>query len=355
MKLKKQVYSKPFNLVYESSYPNLIIGPGTYDNINDAKENNPKTWISTNTNKIEKNRSKQVFAYKNYSKNEAKNPSKDLQEIQHLIKADKETELEIDVLSKKINLTEKISGINNKGMTLEKIKIIDNIKISKPVDKITNDTQVKSKDAIIEYYDKTKDPYKIEQLLSMGLLGLTKDRIFVPTRWSITCIDDTLGKNIFPKIENNPIIDSFRMYKFKFYTNTFYVILMPYSWGFEMIEYVNCESIAIDFELNHPKKEYAYQITGAYYAARLMVFDYLDKIQKCARVLVLCDINPTYTSKGVWVVREAVKEALKGDKIHFENLNDLIKFITQDLKLTWILNKSEILKQIKFQKRLFDF
>jgi len=355
MELKKQVYSKPFNLVYESNYPSLIIGPGIYNNINDAKSNNPKDWITQKTTNIEQNRIKQVFAYKNYSKNQAKTPNKDILEIQHLIKSEKETELEINILNKKINISDKISGINNKGMILNKIKIVDNIKVSKPIDKITNDTQLKSKDAIIEFYDKTKDPYKIEQLLSMGLLGLKKDRIFVPTRWSITCIDDTLGKNIFPKIENNPIIDKFKMHKLEFYDNTFYVIFMPYSWGFEMVEYKNQELISIDFEINKPKKEYAYQVTGAYYAARLMVLDYLEKIQKCARVIVLRDIKPTYNSKGVWVIREAVKEALKKEEKLFDDLNDLIKFINLDLKLSWILKKSEILKQIKFQKRLFDF
>lgn len=355
MKLKKQVFSKPFNIVYETKYPNLVIGPGTYENKEDAINNSPDKWIKTDISKIERNRQKQVFVFKNYSKMDARVPSKDIEEIQHLIKSEKETEVEINVDSKKINLYEKISGINNKGMILEKIKIVDNVKISKPVDKITNDTQLKAKDAIIEYYDKTEDVYKIEQLLSMGLLGLKKDRIFVPTRWSITSIDDILGKEIFLKIKNNITIDSIKMYKYEFYENTFYVIMLPFSWGFEMIEVVNNEMVSYDFEINDPKKEYAYQVTGAYYAARLMVLNHLQEMGKCARVIVLRDIKPSYSSKGVWVIREGVREALKKNTIMFEDINQVINFISEKLNFKWILQKSEILKQIKYQRRIFDF
>ncbi len=355
MKLKKQVFSKPFNIVYETKYPNLVIGPGTYENKEDAIDNSPQKWIKNDVLKIEKNRSKQLFAYKNYSKMDARVPSKDIEEIQHLIKADKETEIEINVDSKKINLTEKISGINNKGMVLENIKIVDNIKIPKPIDKLTSDTQLKAKDAIIEYYNKTEDVYKIEQLLSMGLLGLKKDRIFVPTRWSITSIDDVLGKEIFLKIKNNKTIDRIKMHKYDFYENTFYVIFLPLAWGFEMIEIVNKEVVSYDFEINEPKKDYAYQVTGAYYAARLMALNHLQEIGVCARVIVLRDINQSYTSKGVWVIREAVREAIKKEEIVFEDVNKLIPYISDTLCFRWIMQKSEILKQIKYQKRIFDF
>lgn len=355
MKLKKQVFSKPFNIVYETKYPNLVIGPGTYENKEDAIDNCPQKWIKNDVLKIEKNRSKQLFAYKNYSKMDARVPSKDIEEIQHLIKADKETEIEINVNSKMINLTEKISGINNKGMILENIKIVDNIKVPKPIDKLTNDTQLKAKDAIIEYYDKTEDVYKIEQLLSMGLLGLKKDRIFVPTRWSITSIDDILGKEIFLKIKNNKPTDKIKMHRHDFYENTFYIIFLPLSWGFEMIEVVNKEMVSYDFEINEPKKEYAYQVTGAYYAARLMALKHLQETGTCARVIVIRDIKPSYASKGVWVIREAIREAITKEEIIFEDIHKLISFFSEQVDLKWIMQKSEILKQIKYQKRIFDF
>jgi DNA repair protein NreA len=355
MKNKKQAYSKPYNIVFEANYPNLIIGPGIYENKEDTLYNNPKDWIGKEIKIIEENRNKQMFTYKNYSKHDVRNKNRDIEEIQNLIKSSKETEIEISLSSKSINLSEKITGVNNKGILLEKIKIVDNIKVEKSIDKITSDSQIKAKDAILELYDKTNEVYKIEQLLSMGLLGLKKNRIFVPTRWSITTIDDTIGKELFLKIKTNKIIDTYKMYKFEFYENKFFIFLLPYSWGFEMIELVNNNIISYDFEINSPKKEYAYQVTGAYYAARLIILNHLKEIGFCARVIVLRDILPKHSSKGVWVIRESIKEALKLPVINFNNLDEIIKYIKEDLKYTSIMQKSEILKQIKFQKRIFDF
>lgn len=353
--MKKQVYSKPFNIVFERNYPNLVIGPGVYEKKEDAFENSPKEWINKDLKKIEEIRGKQIFAYKNYSKIDAKNPKKEIEEIQHLIKSKKETEIEINTNDKKINISEKISGINNRGINLENIKIVENIKVSRIIDKITTDTQIKAKDAIKELFSKTEDVYKIEQLLSMGLLGIKKDRIFVPTRWSITSIDDTLGKEIFSEIKNNPRIDSYKFFKYEFYDNIFYVFLIPSSWGFEMIEFKEKQIIACDFEINEPKKEYAYQVTGAYYAARLMVLEYLKSKEKCCKAIVLRDIKPKYTSKGVWVIREALREALKTNETNFFNVDEITKYIIENIGIKEIMKKSEIIKQIKFQKSIFDF
>ena len=355
MSIKKQAYSKPYNIVYENTYPNLMIGPGIFNDKKEAFSNTPEKWIKSEISEVEKNRQKQIFAVKNYSKIDAVKNKSEITELQNLIKSDKETEVEINYNIKKLNINEKITGINNKALELEKIKIIDNIKVSRTVDKITGDTQIKAKDAIVEYYNKTNDVYKIEQLLSIGLLGLKKNRIFVPTRWSITSIDDILGKEFFKEVENNQTIDRFKMHKYTFYSNTFYVIFMPYSWSFEMFEYVNGNLIAQDYEINTPKKEYANQITGAYYAAREVVLEHLKKINKKASVIVLRDIDEKYNSKGVWVIREAIKESLEKEEIIFEDLNQVIEYIKEKLKLKWILQKSEILKGLKFQKRIFDF
>jgi hypothetical protein len=355
MSIKKQAYSKPYNIVYENKYPNLMIGPGVFNHKEEAFSNTPEKWIKSEVKDVEINRKKQIFAVKNYSKIDAVKNKTEITELQNLIKSDKETEVEIDYNVKRININEKITGIQNKAIQLEKIKIIANIKVSKSVDRITGDLQIKAKDAIIEYYDKTKDVYKLEQLLSIGLLGLKQNRIFVPTRWSITSIDDILGKEFFKNIENNKIIDRIKMHSFNFYNNKFYIIFLPFSWSFEMLEYVDEKLIAQDYEINSPKKEYANQVTGAYYAAREVVLEHLKNINKSARVIVLRDIDSSYSSKGVWVIREAIKEALKKEEIVFDDVNQLIEYIKTNLKVTWIMQKSEILKQIKYQKRIFDF
>ncbi len=355
MKIKKQAFSKPFNIVFEDKYPNLLIGPGIFDKKEDVIENNPKKWILKDIKNIEENRKKQTFAYKNYSKKDAIMPNKNIQEIQWLVKSKKETEIEVDLNTKKININDKIIGLNNKGNILENIKITENIKVIKPIDKITSDSQIKAKDAMIELYEKTKDVYKIEQLLSIGLLGLKKDRLFVPTRWSITSVDDILGKSLFENIKNYSIIDEYKLFYYKFYDNEFYVFFMPYFWGFEMIEIKDNLVIGQDNEINNLKKEYANSVMGAYYAARLIVLEKLKELNKSARIVIIRNIDKNYNSKGVWVIREALREALKNEIKTFNNIEEMISFILNEINFKEILQKSEILKQIKSQKRLCDF
>jgi DNA repair protein NreA len=355
MKIKRQVYSSPYNIVFEKKYPSLFIGAGIFYNKEKVLENNPKNWILKEKTEVENIRKQQSFLYKEHFKNDAQNPEKDILQIQELTKSYKDTELEVDILDKRTVLKEKITGIYNNAQLLEKIKITENIKVLKPIEKITNDFHLKAKDGILEFYKKTKDIYKLEQILSMGLLGLKKNRLFLPTRWSITCIDDTLGKSFFENIKTNKIIDAYKMKMYKYYDNIFYIFYLPFSWGFEMIEFKNNKVIAQDYELNLPKKDYAYNVTGAYYSARLPVLEEMQKNNFCARILLLRDIKNEYTSKGVWVIRESIIKAIMEKEVIFNNIEEVINFIKNELKINWILEKSEILRQIKFQKRIFDF
>lgn len=335
MKTIKKVYSKPFNLVIENKYPNLLIGPSIYSK---EKENKNK-----------------FFTFKNYQKKDAIVKNKEIDDIQWLVKSRKETELEISLSKKKINVNEPIIGINKKGFFYENFKIINNIKVSKPIDKITKDNQMKAKDAIIELYKKTEDVYKIEQLLSMGLLGLKKDRVFVPTKWSITSIDEILSKEYFNSVENNKSIDNINYYSYEFNKNKFHIFLIPGNWSFEMIEKIEDNIIAYDFEINKLKKDYAYNVTGAYYATRQVILKKLKEKNLCSKVIVLRDINKEYHSKGVWVVREGVRETLKQNPINFNTILDLTTFIKHKLNFKDILKFSEILKNLKFQKKIIDF
>lgn len=350
---KKQVFSKPFNLVIEKKYPSLLIGPGIFEKKEDVILNDPKKWIFEKKYKIENIRRKQIFAYKDYLKKEATFKKKEIEDIQWLVKSKKETELEINLNKKQNYLKDSIIGLNNKANNFEKIKIVENIKVEKYIDKITSDSQLKANEAIIELYKKTKDVYKIEQLLSMGLLGLKKNRVFVPTRWSITSIDEALAKNDFNEIKNSPKIDSIKFFKYTFYDNIFYIFLIPGPWKFEMIETIEKQIVSQDFEFNNLRKDYAYNVTGAYYAARQVVLEKLKKINRSACVLIVREISKDYKSKGVWVIRESVFNAFEKEN----NLSDILEIINflEKEKLSEIVKRSEILKNIRFQKSIFDF
>jgi len=354
---KKQVFSKPFNLVYENNYPELLVGPGFFTESNLASVSDPKEWIKKNPADIEKERAKQVFSFKSFRKTDATKFDKSLFEVQLLAQTENTSELEININQKPKLIKENYSGINNFSYEFEEIKIIDNPKIPTIIDKTVNDGDLKAKEGIINIYNKLEDIYKVEQVLSLGLLGITRNRVLVPTRWAITSTDDILSKDLIENaLLDYPTIDKYLVFSFSFYQNTFFVLLIPRIWGFEQIE-IQGETICEDFEINAPRKTYASSVTGGYYAARIEIAKYLSRKKRQAAVVVFRDVAPEYRSKGVWVIRETVKEALTKEPFVFETLDDAKNFINQRIRngIDYWLKHSKLYSEIKCQKLLFDF
>ena len=127
----------------------------------------------------------------------------------------------------------------------ESIKIVDNVKALKPVDKAVSDHDLKSADAIAEIlYPLNEIPItQIQRLLSVGLLGEYQNRRIVPTRWAITAVDDIVGKSLAPVLHNLPEIDKYYSFYSEYLDNKFVIILMPGPWSFEMNECWNAKSI----------------------------------------------------------------------------------------------------------------
>jgi hypothetical protein len=356
-KEKKQVFSRPFNLVYEKNYPSMYLGPGIYKNYNFAKNSNPKSWLKfKNIDQIKKQRNKQIFTFKKYKKEDCRKNNKYLENIQLLTQSIKTTELEIDYKKKAKLINEDFSGTNNLSYSLNNIKIIDNIKIPLIIDKTVNDFDLKAKEGILKIYNKTKDVYKTQQLLSVGLLGLKKNRILVPTRWSITGTDDIISKKNIENIKYNKIINDFYFFYSKIYKNEFYIILIPEIWGFENIEQKN-NSFCKDYEKYEGRKDYASNVTGGYYATRLEVTNYLVKRKKQARAIVFRNIDPSYESQGVWVVREAIKKTFLNKGKIFNNLKNLISYIdlNYNININRMISESKLIKDYRFQKKIFAY
>jgi len=355
----KQVFSRPFNLVFEKDFPNVLLGPGIYADYLNAKYSSPKTWVKSDIKTIDENRSKQIFSFDKYTKDDALYPSKELSEIQLITQSTKTTELEIMLGTGERKVIDNISGINNSFFDIEHLKIVENISVPKTIDKIVSDPTLPATEGMISLYKKIDDVYKIEQLLSVGLLGNKNKRSLVPTRWAITAVDDTLAKDLITDIKQHPTIDKFELYNFEFYKNKFYIIILPLPWSFEMIESKGSGEFTIDFEHYEGRHDYAANITGGYYAARIEIVKQLNERKKQGRVLVLRDIDPAYQSKGVWVIREAISVAMKNKPKIFETIDLLFKYLDDELKIKnttkyWTDN-STILRENKQQRRLFEF
>jgi hypothetical protein len=117
-----------------------------------------------------------------------------------------------------------------------------------------------------------------------------------------------------------------------------------------------------DFEPFSGRKEYAYATAGGYYASRLPILEYLNRIKRQAGVLAIRLETPSYwAALGVWVVRESVRKTLANKKLDFRQLEELIEssrkvgMIKFGYDPSDFLKRSRLLEQVRTQRSLGDW
>ncbi|MBI1978504.1 MAG: hypothetical protein HYS62_00390 [Candidatus Aenigmarchaeota archaeon] len=228
---------------------------------------------------------------------------------------------------------------------------INNTKMEPHMEKVYYDTDLKAKDAIVDLYDKGVVVSAIQKALSIGAFGLEKNRKLVPTRWSITTADDTLGLHFLTNVRNYPLIENYQVYEYTRMNNTFFILLMPTYWQYEFLEAFirvlgNEEVLFSDWEPNTGKKEYA-SIGGCFYSTRLGILEFLDKHKTQAGALVFRESYPNYTPLGVWLVRECTRSAMSKRPKEFDDMRSALNYISGKLWLPFsrYKNQSVLLKQ----------
>ncbi len=227
----------------------------------------------------------------------------------------------------------------------------------KPIEKAYYDTDLKAEDAVMKLYNSGIEISKIQKCFSIGMFG--KERKLVPTKWSITATDQIISSQLLDSILDFDIIDQFLIFHFDHLGNLFSVILFPHRWLFEMQEaWHNNGSVGFgsDHEnangIDHPP-----EIAGAYFAGKLAVTEYLQKIQKQSGVIVFREIQPDYAVPvGVWQVREGIREAMRSIPQETQSLDEAINLATKRMSISkneW-LSHGNMLKLVK-QTSMSDF
>jgi len=257
----------------------------------------------------------------------------------------------------------------------EKIRITENTKVHPKVDYCVADTDLKATEAVSKYlYFKGRVPEStIKRVFSAGLLGEKNKRRIVPTRWSITAVDDIISKALIKEIKKFPEINDYRIFERTYLDNHFKILLFPGKFTYEMNEVWAPNTlwnislngnirnlkpqIMTDFEFYKGRKNYASNITGAYYAARKEVCEYLYRIGRQARILIFREVQGGYiVPLGVWVIRETVKNAmeLKNPQI-LDNFDDSIKSMAEGFMVSYkYWKKSSILINFVKNQRTID-
>lgn len=229
------------------------------------------------------------------------------------------------------------------------------------------DTDLKAVPAVLELYSKGVMETKIQRAFSVGAFGIEKNRRLVPTRWSITAVDDIISKNLIEKVKQFPEINEYRVYESQYLDNVFEVLMIPHEWSYEAIEAwypgtvwnPNGKQTVMfsDWEGHENRTTYA-QIGGCYYAARLAVCELLVKERRQARIIVLREAHPGYIMPvGVWQVRENVKNAMRQKPLLFNTLNEALHRIASQFSIPlegWI-RESHLIRNTLFQRRISDF
>jgi hypothetical protein len=114
-----------------------------------------------------------------------------------------------------------------------------------------------------------------------------------------------------------------------------------------------------DYEFYEGRKKYASNITGAYYAARKEVCEYLYRIGRQARVLIFREVRGGYVVPlGVWVIRETVKNAMNLTKpMIIDNFDDAVINMAEGfmVDLKYWKKSSKIIRFLKTQRTIDNF
>ena len=244
---------------------------------------------------------------------------------------------------------------------MRKIDVLENAKTPRPVERAVGDTDLKAADAVWSLYKDGIGVHQVSQLLSAGLLG--QQRKMVPTRWSITAVDDMLGKAGRAAVSRNTALDEVLVFTATLHGNTIVCILTPGDFRFEMIEHWQAESmwggadgaIMTDGEGRKRKSGYS-PIAGAYYSARLAVLDYLQTRGRSARAIVIRSVANSYWAPlGTWVIREAARQAMAQSPVSFEDLAGAQTYATALLGTDVWVRHSSLIREISTQKSILDF
>ncbi len=350
--LSKDFFGHSYNVfVGWAGYPNVSLGPMASSEQNPILDN-PSKWFGLPYEKIIEMRYLLVRARSNVN---IKSGSRFVEENQ-LIALSEPIDVEMVFRKQPMHRWEFSNTITPTGPVadIESMKIIENPKIPKKLDDVIND-EMKASEACVSIYETVHDVYKLSSILSSGALGLNKK--LVPTKWSITVVDDILAKHLITELKDYSSVNEHLVYSCEYLDNHFEVLLMPGKWEFENFEswVDNGRPVIIgEYEGYMGRKGYAHIQSGGYYASRIGVAEGLANMKKQAKVVVFREIYEGYTiPMGVWVVRETVRNAMKSHCKKFPSLEEALRDINTRLRIP--IRKYMEQSRIFSQKRLTEF
>ena len=214
---------------------------------------------------------------------------------------------------------------------------ISNARWNQDLEKVYYDGDLKAADAVEDLHRRGLPFSSIQKAFSVGAMGTKKRRRLVPTRWSITACDSTLGNRLLHKVRDYDLIDCCQVREFASLNNYYAVLLLPTAWQYEWMEAFlrimgNEELLFSDFESNGGKKGYS-RVGGCYYSCKMAVLEALAREKRQAGAIILREAYTGYVPLGVFNVRENVRNAMHQKPLEFESLKAALGYVSTRLEL----------------------
>ncbi|MFH0928885.1 MAG: Nre family DNA repair protein [Candidatus Aenigmatarchaeota archaeon] len=359
--------SPPSVFVGRYNYPKVFVGPMVPPQHGDTNfMDTPEMWTGKSIEEIvdfrfRLVRGKFLTGVKNFE-------GKIIERTREIALSEQSPSAEVEFKSKPVGRIALSDDVQPFGPSAPVIDLnIENQPFNKRIERAFYDADLKAVDAVNRLYKDGVLISKIQKAFSVGAFGIGKNRMFVPTRWSITAVDDMISKNMIEYTKTYPLINEYRIYEYNYLDNRWIILMLPREWSYELIEAwypktlwnpdkANIEIFA-DHEFYDGRKKYP-DIGGCYFASRLAVNELLNNERRQAGVVVMREAHPGYIMPvGVWNVRESVRKALETSPIRFSSLDQMLDYIAKKLDIPmkkWI-ETSAVLRDTMRQKRLIDF
>ncbi len=364
--------SPPSVFVSWQNYPRISVAPLAPPLITEqaALMDNPERWYGMPEKRIISFREQLIHSSMHADAASASNPDYKTAALQELAMSAEPVDIDIELLRKpavRLSFSDTVAPLGPSA-PLRKFSLSENPRIPKKAERIISDTDAKALAAMQELYSSGMQVHYIQNVLSAGLLGIGRKRRFVPTRWAITAVDSNLAEILLGWVKQFAEISETLVFSSSYLHNSFHIVLFPSNWQFEQLEAWQPGSvwtqgatepnIISDHEFFNGRKNYAEDVAGAYYAAKLAVAEHLAKEKRQAGCLVFREIGQEYKIPlGVWQIRENVREALRRKPLRFSELRLALRYLETKLTIPMRLyeHRSALLDALKHQRRISEW
>jgi len=331
--------SPPSVFVGRVGYPKVNVGPSLPPQAGDTREYElPESWIGKSLEDILVKRLSMVVGITQVSVRDV--GSSYVSRVQELALSEKPVDVEV-LLDKKYFrkplFGEEVPPFGPRAL-LRDLRVVSNPYFGRPVEKVFSDTDLRASNAVLLLYSEGVPVSRIQRVFSVGALGRLPERRLVPTRWSITAVDDIISKSLVKRVRELPELSEILVYVREYMQNLFVAVLLPGVWSYEWVEAWFPGStwnpsgikVAIGGDHEGPAGKSEYALTGGcYYAARLGVAEHLlYRLGRQATAFLYREIYEGFNVPvGVWFVRENIRKLFESEPARFSELSDVLSFL----------------------------